>query len=503
MDIVEDTIPGISLKKAYEKIGGQELVKIVVAVIDTEIDLHHDDLKENIWDNPGEIPGNNKDDDQNGYIDDVHGWNFIGNEKGESILYSNMSSIWVLRYYDKKFGEIKDTGRVSTKEKKESREYLRAKKTYDSLRQWAIKNKEYGDFLVETYPKSKKLLKKFFPLEDYTIEQLDSLFTAYKADKKLAPLIYYMADYLKYDLSREYIVDYQQRANELLEKTYNLNYNDREISGDDPHDLSDTDYGNNLVGGGPDGPYYEHSTEVVGLIAAERNNKIGIDGIAKNVKIMPVSISANGDEYDKDIALAIRYAVDNGAKIINMSFGNDFSLHEDWVLNAIKYAAENNVLIVCSAGNSSRNLNKNRFRYPTDMKNKKEVSDNFIVAGSTSYMLDKNLLSWFSNYGNINVDLFAPGEKIYTTLPDNEYHFNSGTSLSSAITSGVAALLWSYKPTLTAAQVKTILMGSGVEYKLEVTVSDNPETCKPFGKLSKSGKILNAYNALLMADQVE
>lgn len=504
-DILEDTIPGISLKKAYEKIGDQELEEVIVAVIDTEIDIQHEDLKENIWTNPNEIPNNDKDDDQNGYIDDIHGWNFIGNKKRQSILYSNMSSIRVLRYYDEKFAETKGQRKLSAKGKENYQKYMRAKRAYDSVRKWAVKNQKYGDFLVETYPKSKELLKQFFPKENYTIQQLDSLFAVYKTDKKLAPLIYYMADYMKYDLSQEYITDYQHRANELLAKTYNLNYYDREILGDDPHNLTDTNYGNKLVGGVA-GPYYDHSTEVSGLIAAERNNEIGINGIAENVKLMPIPISSNGDEYAKDIALAIRYAVDNGAKVINMSFSNDFSLHEDWVLNAIKYAGKNDVLVISSAGNTSKNLNsaKNLY-YPNDKteNGKQEVSGNFILVGSTSYMLDKDFLSPFSNYGNKEVDLFAPGQEIYTTFPDNEYRSNSGTSLSSAITSGVAALIWSYKPNLTAKQVKTILMESGVEYNLEVQIGYNSPVCKPFGTLSKSGKVLNAYNALLMADKVE
>lgn len=503
-DIEEDTIPGISLEKAYKKIGDQKLAEVIVAVIDTEIDLDHEDLKKKIWKNLDEIPDNGKDDDQNGYIDDIHGWNFIGNKKGERMLFSNKSSIWILRYYEEQFENLSDTQQLSTQEKENYQKYRRANKAYDSLHQLGIKKKEYGDFLVETYPKSKALLKRFFPNEDYTVKQLDSLFVIYKENKKLGPLIYYMADYMKYDLSQEYITNYQHRSKELLTKMYNINYNDRAILGDDPHNLNDTNYGNNCVGGGSSGPYYDHATEVAGIIAAERTNGIGMDGIAKNVKIMPISIASEGDEYDKDIALGIRYAVDNGAKIINMSFSNDFALHEDWILDAIKYAAKNNVLLVSSAGNTSKHLDSKSFYFPNDkMDGGKEISDNFILVGSTSYKLDKNFLSWFSNYGGVEVDLFAPGQKIYTTSPDDEYLFDSGTSLSSAITSGVAALLWSYKPELTAKQVKNILMQSGVAYDFEVKVSDNPETCKPFETLSKSGKLLNAYNALLMADEVE
>ena len=494
-DIIADTIPGISLEKAYDIIGEKALQPVTVAVIDTEIDIYHEDLKNTFWKNSGEIPDNNRDDDQNGYVDDVNGWNFIGNAQGENIIYANIPSIRVIRYYQDQFQEVTDPELLSAGDRADYRVYERALRNYDSLRKVALDDQKYGNFLVDTYPRSKALLKEFFPKGEYTIEQLDSLYALFKDQEESAKLIYYMADYMKYGLTQEFINNYKEGADKKLETTYNLEYDDREILGDDPHDLEDTDYGNNQVAGNLEEMY--HGTLVAGLIAAERNNGIGINGIAPNVKIMPVCISSNGSENDKDIALAIRYAVDNGARIINMSFGKDFSLHTDWVLEAIEYAAASDVLIVSSAGNSSIDLNRENSYFPNDnLLNGREVSDNFVLVGSTSHSLDENFRSWFSNYGQIDVDLFAPGEQIYTTSTRDRYQFDSGTSLSSAITTGVAALVWSYEPTLSAREVKEILLNSGVSYDLEVKIPE--DRCAPFPALSRSGKVVNAYNALLL-----
>ena len=219
---------------------------------------------------------------------------------------------------------------------------------------------------------------------------------------------------------------------------------------------------------------------------------------------MTLAISSNGDEHDKDIALAIRYAVDNGAKVINMSFGKEFSLYKEWVFNAIKYAEKNNVLIVSSSGNSKFNLNDKNY-YPNDnVDNGLEISDNFLLVGSSSNKLGASIFSSYSNFGEIDVDLFAPGEDIYTIFPNNKYKFDSGTSLSSTLTSGVAALLFSYYPNLTSSEVKHILMDSGLEFKFEVSTPTKEDKDKktPFNKLSKSGKVLNAYNALIMTDNI-
>ena len=503
-DILEDSLPGISLKKAYKEILREEKGKnIIVAVLDTEIDIYHEDLRDHIWKNTDEIPNNGLDDDQNGYIDDVNGWNFLGNDRGENIIYANLECTRIIKKYKNQF-EGKTIDDFEGAQQTLFREYNEAKAHYDSQLKSALSAQKYGNFLVDTYPKSKALLKAIYPDEDYTVEALDSMYNFYKdKDKEKSKLIYYMADYIKYKLTQKWINDYKAKADAKINTTYNESYVDREILGDDPEDLNSKQYGNNRVSGNLD--IFYHGTLVAGLIAANRNNDIGIDGITEHVKIMPVCISAEGNEHDKDIALGIRYAVDNGAKVINMSFGKDFSLHKEWVLEAIRYAAENEVLIVSSSGNSSYNLEEYNNYYPIDnIDNGEEVSDNFLLVGSISRHVDKNLLSYYSNYSNIDVDVFAPGENMYTTLPKNEYKYDSGTSLASAITSGVAALIRSYYPKLSASEVKHIIMASGVAYDIEVEVTqeDGTKTMLPFSELSKSGKVVNAYNALLMAEEV-
>ena len=227
-----------------------------------------------------------------------------------------------------------------------------------------------------------------------------------------------------------------------------------------------------------------------------------MNGVANNVRIMSLRAVPNGDEYDKDIALAIRYAVDNGAKIINTSFGKAFSTHPEWVRDAIKYAASKDVLIVNAAGNSKKDLD-NDIIYPNDqVKTGAEISDNFITIGALSYAYGSDMIAVFSNYGQTNVDVFAPGVKIWSTVPNNSYKFLQGTSKATPGVAGIAAMIRSYYPKLKAPQVKKILMDSGLPTKTPVVVGGDPTNVKSFSELSKSGKIANLYNALIMADKL-
>eukprot|EP00218_Dolichomastix_sp_CCMP3274_P014570 CAMPEP_0170150440 /NCGR_PEP_ID=MMETSP0033_2-20121228/46421_1 /TAXON_ID=195969 /ORGANISM="Dolichomastix tenuilepis, Strain CCMP3274" /LENGTH=333 /DNA_ID=CAMNT_0010387473 /DNA_START=68 /DNA_END=1069 /DNA_ORIENTATION=+ len=284
----------------------------------------------------------------------------------------------------------------------------------------------------------------------------------------------------------------------------NVNYDERSIIGDNVDDIKDTVYGNNIIASDTTEGAHTHAIKVAGIIGANRNNNVGIKGITNAVKIMPISISPYGDEQDKDMALGIRYAVNNGAKVINISSSKTFSLHQDWVLDALKYAEERDVLVVTSAGNNSEDLEK-YFNYPNDTNSRnKEVLTNFIKVGASSNFLNENLVHQTSNYGKKSVDIFAPGRYIYTTQANNTYNYSGGTSLSAPIVSGVVALIRSHYPNLTASEVKQIIMESGVSYDIMV---NKPSTSKekelvPFSSLSKSGKIVNAYNALLMAEEV-
>ncbi|QLE00951.1 S8 family serine peptidase [Galbibacter sp. BG1] len=493
-DIETDTIPGISLNRAIENklLKSKNEDSIIVAVIDTEVDINHEILRKNIWTNKKEIPENGKDDDFNGYVDDLHGWNFIGNKSGENIIYANNESLRIIRTYEN------DSNSFVNKKL-----YEKALVIYNESRKAAISDMKYVTFLTDTYPKSKKALLKFFPEEDYTTEQLDSLYKIYdKKDKELAKLIYYMSDYIKYDLSKKWIDDLKRSVQGDLNNSLNPKYNDRDILGDDPHDLNDINYGNPTVNGNLNKLY--HGTEVAALIAGHGNDKM--ISVCESCLIMPICISSNGNENDKDIALGIKYAVDNGAKVINMSFGKELSLHNEWVLDAIKYAGDHNVLIVSSAGNGSLNLDNVKDYYPNDYSytKKSEVSNNFILVGASTSNLNKNLVASFSNYGKCNVDIFAPGAKIESALPYNKYKKDSGTSLSSAIVSGVAALILSKHPHLAPSQIKKIILNSGVNYSIDVIIpGKSDDSIVPFNNLSKSGKIVNVYNALILADKLK
>ena len=289
-----------------------------------------------------------------------------------------------------------------------------------------------------------------------------------------------------------------------LNTHFNLDLDGRAVVGDDPDDINDTDYGNNeVMGPTPDKEDIKHGTHVAGIIAAERNNGIGINGVAHNVEIMAIRAVPDGDEYDKDIALAIRYAVDNGAKVINTSFGKYFSPHPEWVREAIQYAAENDVLIVNAAGNEGINLDKKAV-YPNDQtpSNPSEIADNFLTVGALNFTYGSNMVASFSNFGKQNVDVFAPGTQIWSTTPNNEYEFLQGTSMAAPAVAGIAAVVRSFYPNLTAPQVKQIIMDSGLSSSASVILGGNPANTMKFSEISTSGKMANLYNALIMADRI-
>jgi subtilisin family serine protease len=370
---------------------------------------------------------------------------------------------------------------------------------------------------VEVFPMVKDTLKYFFPKEDYTYKQLDSLYNIYKTndktyqerrdnnDKDLGALISFMMDNIETNQTTlKELKEVESQIDSIVNKNLGMDYDERIQIGDNP-EILEKNYGTNLVNLHINGirKINEHSTEVSSVIAADIENNIGIKGFSNNIKIMPLVISASGDENDKDIALAIRYAVDNGAKAINMSFSKDFSVNKEWVFDAIQYAEKHHVLIVHCAGNDSENMDLNP-KYPSDNDfiNKKEVSNNFINVGSISHKVDSTFISSFSNYGKENVDIFAPGEQIYVAKPDNKYDFDSGTSLAGPMVSATAALIWLYYPTLTVQEVKQIILESGTSYTIDVLVPGGEGKKLPFNELSKSGKTLNVFNAMKMAKEM-
>lgn len=321
-----------------------------------------------------------------------------------------------------------------------------------------------------------------------------------------------VANILKQGMSESTLKEEKEKVKEYVAELkkamegYNLDMNYRQSLGDDLYDITDKFYGNNNMLGTADAG--KHGTHVAGIVAANRTNKIGAIGVADNVKIMTVRIVPEADEHDKDVALGIRYAVDNGAKIINTSFGKRFSPNKNWVYDALKYAAEKDVLIVNAAGNDGKDLDVNE-TYPTDSKDMlTEFTDNVITIGANSLHYDKNLPANFSNYGKVNVDIFAPGVSIYAPIPEDKYEALSGTSMAAPTTAGVAALVRSYYPNLSAKEVKDIIMKSGVKINFDV-VKPGSQTEKnpngemiPFSSLSVTGRVVNAYNALQLAEYI-
>lgn len=476
LDLLKDSIPGMSVDRAYAEIlKDRKSEKVIVGIVDSGVDIEHEDLVDVIWTNTKEIPGNGIDDDNNGYIDDVHGWNFLGDA-----IHENMELVRILKKGDTK-----------------NPDYARAKAEYDKEYAEAMAGKQQIDFILNADKAIKTELKK----SNYTIEDLKTLNTTNSLVNQVKPrFIQILSEISKDEFDKE-IQGAKDHYYSQLNYSLNMEFNGRKIVGDNVDDLNDNKYGNNNVMG-PDKKEAKHGTHVAGIVAASRNNGKGGDGIANNVAIMAVRAVPDGDEYDKDIALGIRYAVDNGAKVINGSFGKYYSTHPQWVLDALKYAADKDVLVVIAAGNDSYDLDVTN-KYPNDSyNNDPEFSNNVIIIGALNTPYNINLLADFSNYGKKNVDVFSPGMKIYSTTPNNTYEYLQGTSMASPNVAGVAALIRSYYPKLSAVQVKQILMESGLQPKLDVIVGGDKDDVKPFSEVSKSGRMVNAYNALIMADKL-
>lgn len=482
-DLITDTIPGMSVNRAYEELLPNLKVreKVVVAVLDSGIDLNHEDLDGVLWTNSDEVSGNNIDDDKNGFVDDVHGYNFLGESLHEQLEYARIVRL-----------ELGDSQMQSKALETLEKELAEAK----------ANNARYAQIL-ETVENADAALKSHLGKSDYTPEDLAGIQTT---DAGLQQNIAVLQQMFAFAPSIEEVKDQLKEGVKYFEGqvNYHLNrdFDGRKVVGDDPYDINSRGYGNgNPMNRSED---ESHGSHVAGIIAAERGNGLGVDGVADHVQIMSVRAVPDGDEYDKDVALGIRYAVDNGARIINASFGKSFSPNKEWVYDAIKYAAGKGVLIVHAAGNDGLDLDDPaNGNYPNDQVFAgPEIADNVITVGSLDQTYGPGMVSSFSNYGLTGVDVFAPGGGIYSTMPGNEYKFQGGTSMAAPAVSGIAALILSRFPKLTASQVKKIIMQSGLPVSIEVVVAGDESLKKPLKSISRTGKIANAYNALILADQV-
>jgi len=480
LDLIKDTIPGMSVDKAYaEIIKGKKGKTVIVAVIDSGIDIDHEDLNNVVWTNADEIPNNGKDDDNNGFIDDIHGWNFLGDAYDEQLEYVRLLSA----------GNTNDP------------RYDEAKTEYDKAYNEASQNKMQYEQILEQVLIADKAVAEHLNKTTYTNEDLIAIKTEDQSLLRQIGLLKYL-----FTQGLENVTEIEKELNSGIDHfSESLNFNlNKDFKGrktaDNPNDMTSKYYGNNNVK--PVKKSEMHGTHVAGIIAAERDNGKGVNGVANNVKIMSIRAVPNGDEYDKDVALAIRYAVDNGAIIINTSFGKYYSPHSKWVRDAIVYAGEKDVLIVNAAGNESLDLDQKNV-FPNDaIGTGTEVSTTFITVGALEPKYGTNMVANYSNYGKTNVDVFAPGSKIYSTFPENEYESIDGTSMASPAVAGVAALIRSYYPNLTASEVKQILMDSGLPIKTKVVVGGDPKNVQAFEDLSKSAKVVNTYNALILAKQI-
>ncbi len=490
LDLQSDRYPGVSADKVHEYLQGKSGQTVVVAVIDSGVDIEHEDLKDIIWVNTKEIPGNKRDDDNNGYVDDVYGWNFIGGADGQNINYENLEIVRIYNRLAKKYANRNPEGLP----KKERAEYALmeeyGKTIEDKRAQWAPQLAQIKP-IQEMANAAQKALKK--EAADISLEDIETLddeqFGPFKA---MAGRFLAETDFASF---QEEIKSYVEYMESQVEYNYNPDFDARSIVGDDPSNLNDRNYGNNDV----TGPDASHGTHVSGIIAAVRNNSIGIDGVGgATIRIMSIRTVPNGDERDKDVANAIRYAVDNGASVINMSFGKGQSPYKAAVDEAVRYAEKNDVLLVHAAGNDGKELTlTNNFPNDALIKGKSKA---WLEVGASTKFYDEKLPASFSNYNAKYVDVFAPGHDIYSTIPGSEYASFNGTSMAAPMVAGIAALLRSYFPDLTAVQVRQIIIDSAIPATLEVVKPGTEDNKTAFSGLSATGAVANAYTAVKMAE---
>lgn len=488
---------GISTDKAYKKLKRITPDTVIVAIIDAGIDIEHEDLQGHIWTNKGEIPNNGKDDDGNGYVDDVHGWNFLGNKNGENQAHARLNFARIFAQLKPKYDGV-DSADVLDVDREEYNLYLETKKEIADSR------KEYEGYISQVkqfktmLPNIPTMVAKMMEIEEdeLTEENVKEWEPEGPQQKQMKR---FELSILSGELSEEKLDKQIESIQGRLDYHFNPDFNGRTVVGDDPYDVNDTDYGNNDVAG----PDPLHGTHVGGIVSAIRGNDLGGDGVANNVLLMSLRAVPDGDEFDKDVAAAIRYAVDNGAKVINGSFGKGYSSLPKEVYNAIIYAEENDVLFVQAAGNDAEDLAKNQ-SYPSTMYDfQKEPFTHMITVGASTRDHKGKLAAPFSNYGTDQVDVFAPGAEIYNAVPDNKYRALQGTSMASPMVAGLAALLKGYFPELTMEEVREVIVESGDDFgDTEQTLPGTDEEVK-FSTLSKTGKVVNVKSAVKMAKKME
>jgi subtilisin family serine protease len=510
LDKKADGFMGISTNKAYDFVKKLKSKTVIVAVIDSGIDTTHEDLKGKLWVNTKEKPGNGIDDDKNGYIDDINGWNFLGGTSGANVVKDSDEASRFYHIYKAEGEKYDDLSDAALKKKLKGQSYWLVK----SWRQAKVKvteNKISEEEIIgmkqtmEAMEKAKAIILKQPNGENLLGKELATLVLTEEKEQKLIKGVAGFMAMNKQDDNKavNFIGELKSQIESEMAKAGGAQTPPTayrfDVTGDDEANYAARNYGNGDVYA--DAAHAMHGTHVSGIIGANRNNGKGGQGVAADVKIMTLRVVPDGDEHDKDIALAIRYAVDNGAKVINMSFGKSVSPYKQWIDDAVKYAAKKNVLLVHASGNDAKDIDKGE-NYPEGNFIDGSEATNWIEVGASGDAANGGLTADFSNFGVKEVDVFAPGVDIYNTFPGgNQYGNLQGTSMASPVVAGLAGLIMSYYPKLTAVQVKEVIEKSAIKITDKVM---NPATKKKvlLSSLCRTGAIINALEAMKMAEEM-
>ena len=484
---------GMETEAAYKMVKKRETKTVIVAIIDSGIDIEHEDLKGKIWVNTDEIAGNGIDDDNNGYIDDVHGWNFLGNANGKN---ANSMRLERTRIFAQLNAKSSLTDAEQTLLDKVSAELDEERGTFEGY----LGQMDMLAPMIENIP---SMLESKLGKKDATVKDIQKWVKKHPEDAQMMGLAEAV---VSGELTMETIGEQKEQIQGMLDTHHNPEFDGRAVIGDKPHDFTDVKYGNNDV----EGPDALHGTHVGGIVGAIRGNKLGGDGVANDVLLMSLRAVPDGDEYDKDIALAIRYAVDNGASIINMSFGKAYSPNAKEVYEAFEYADSKGVLCIHAAGNDHKNIDVEP-NYPTSMYEfQSKKLDHFMTIGSMTKNLKSKdnaeqtkLVSSFSNYGKTGVDVFAPGSEIYNTVPQSDYKVLQGTSMACPMVAGAAAMLKSYFPEMSMKEISDVLLSTSKSYKGVQQIHPETKKLADFGDLSVTGGVINLKNAVAKCLEME
>ena len=491
-------VPGMATDQAYRLLEGRSPQRTVtVAIIDSGIDVEHEDLAPHVWVNDDETPGNDVDDDGNGYVDDVNGWNFIGGPDGEQVDADTYELTRLYVKLSERFADA-DSSSLSPAAQEEYARYQDIKQRFEEKRAEVEQQFQNVASAHNAVQDAASLLRSTLETDSLSEAAVSGVAPTSQQTQRAKSILMY---FYQQGVTPSDIEEYHDYLKDQVEYNYNPDFNPRPIVGDDYSDKTERIYGNN----GVEGPDASHGTHVAGIVGAVRGNGLGMDGVATQTRIMVVRAVPNGDERDKDVANAIRYAADNGADIINMSFGKDYSPEKDVVDAAVRHADSLGVLMIHAAGNDGANIDSTG-NFPTRTYLEGGEAQRWIEVGASSWQGEENLAASFSNYGAASVDIFAPGVSIYSTVPDDKYEDNDGTSMAAPMVTGLAALLMAYYPDLTALQVRSVILETGTPHAERMVVRPGSSPQNPaevaFGTLSRTGRIINAQAAVQRAAEL-